>query len=126
MRSFHEFTLAGLCWCLGSACSLGLDQDAPFQERAQRVLDNAEDAWFMAREQAMERQMSDEELDKMSMSITEALAFEAAQRDPSAPRFVRSAALQARRRELETKLEQMRARRGQGLPDEPERSEHAK
>lgn len=123
MRSARALTIAGLSWCLAAGCSPSADRDATFQERAQRMVDTAQDAWFSVRERAIEGLLSDEDLDKMSMSISESLAFDAAKRDPNAPRFVRSAALQARRHQLDAKLAEIRAR---GLPDEPERTERPK
>lgn len=90
------------------------------------MVDTAQDTLFSLRERAIEGLLSDEDLDKMSMSISESLAYDAAKRDPNAPRFVRSAALQARRHQLDVKLAEIRARRAQGLPDEPERTERPK
>jgi hypothetical protein len=100
-----------------------LAPNATFPERVERLLDNAADAMFVARERAVAGNLTEEHLDQMVMSFTDVLAFEAAKRDPRAPRFVRSPALQARRRELDATLEEIRARRAQGLPDEPARDD---
>ena len=95
-----------------------LEPNAPFQEQADRIVRNVADAFVMTGERAIAGLVSDEDLDKMSMSFEESLAHSAAQRDPSAPPFVRGPELIARRAQLDAKLKDIRERRAQGLPDD--------
>jgi len=97
------------------------DPNEDFAVVARRFRDHIDDSMFVGRERAIAGNLTNEQLDMMVMSFTDVIAFDAAKRDPRAPPFVRSAVIEARRRELDARLVKIRKRRALGLPDEEQR-----